>query len=368
VAVAHELRRLLPQPHRVVVVDRDARAGYPPSFGWVMTSARRAAALARERGRLTRRGIEFVNADVHQIDLEARQVRADSRELRYDRLVVALGAELLLEETPGLSEVGQTFYSLEGAERLAANLRYLAGGRVAIVVAGEPIKGPSAVYEGAMLLEHYFHERRMRQKVEIDIYTPEARPLAAFGDEASELIGDLLAHKGIGVHLGRQLESVDGHHHELHFSDGSTAGFESLIAIPRQRAPHVVRDAHLTDEDGWVAVDPVSLETGHANVFAIGDVTRIDLPEGGALPKTGSLARAQARAVARTIASRVLGRGPAGAFDGRGHLIIEVGAGAACAVTTNFYAPGRPTEVRQASLVWHLAKVGLEKYWLSRTY
>ena len=33
-----------------------------------------------------------------------------------------------------------------------------------------------------MLLEHYFHSRRIRQKVEIELYTPEQRPLAVAGD------------------------------------------------------------------------------------------------------------------------------------------------------------------------------------------
>jgi sulfide:quinone oxidoreductase len=368
VEAAHGLRHLLAAPHRVVVVDKEQWGSYPPAYGWLMTSARKPSAILRDRTRLARKGIEFVPAEVWQIDLEAQLVRADSRELKYDYLVIALGAEGAVEETPGLAEIGQTFSTLEGAERLAASLRYISGGRVVITAAGASTKSPQSLYEGAMLIEHYFHDRHMRQKVEIDVYTPERWPLEAFGREAAELIVGQLAHKGIGLHLGVRVESVDPAHHELRFTDGSSTTFDSLIATPVQRSPQAVRETLLTDEDGWLPVNPRTLESGARNVFAVGDIIRIDLPGGGVLPRTGNLARGQAQAVARTIASRVLGRGAPGAFDGRAHLLIDVGAGAACAVTTSFYVPGRPTEVRQPSIVWHAAKVAMEKYWLARSY
>jgi sulfide:quinone oxidoreductase len=295
-------------------------------------------------------------------------VRADSREFTYDYLVLALGAETALDTRPGLAETAQTFYTLEGAERLAATLRYFAGGRILIAVAGLPFKCPPAPYEAAMLLEHYFHDRRMRQKVEITITTPEPEPLAVTGPENSEAVMGLLAHKGIELQTGKTLASVDPARREASFADGSVAGFQLLLAVPEHRAPAVVREAGLTNDAGWVPVDAASMETRQANVFAVGDITYIEMPDGRPLPKAGVFAERQAQTAARHIVQRLQGGPLPPAYDGFGRCFLEVGNGAAGMVEGNFLAPNRAIEMKQPSIMWHWAKVALERYWLWRWY
>src|SRR6185369_8208226 len=237
VVAAKETRRLLGSRARVVIIDRDPVATYPPSYLWVVNGERRPDAIRRRRDRLARHGVEFVQAEVRQIDLTNRYVRADSREFTYDHLVVAVGAETTLESVPGLAEAGQSLYTAEGADKLAAALRYFSGGRVVVAVTGEPYKAPGVPYETAMVLEASFHNRRMRQKIELDVYTPEAEPLPFAGDEAGETVRGLLAHKGIGLHTGRTLTAVDAQRRELTFDDGSNESFQLLVAIPEHRAP-----------------------------------------------------------------------------------------------------------------------------------
>ncbi len=369
VVAANECRRLLPAPWRVVVVDQDARASFPPSYPWVMTGERRPEAITRPRNRLSRKGIEFVNAEVSQIDLGNRHVRAESREFHYDYLIVALGAETSLDTVPGLAETAHSFYTLERAERLAANLRYFDGGRVVIAIAGLPFKCPAVPYEAAMLLEQRFHSISLRQKVEIDLYTPETRPLAVTGAENGQAVEGLLTHKGIGFHAEHRLASVDTAKREAVFEDGRSAPFDLLIAVPEHRAVAVLRESGLVDETGWVPVDRATLATGHEGVFAIGDATYIRLDDGMLLPKAGVFAESQARVVARRIAARVSGGKAASAtFDGRGRCFLEVGAGAAAMADGDFFASERRIAMKQPSIVWHWAKVALEKYWLWRQY
>lgn len=368
VVAANECRRLLPSSCRVVVVDRDASASFPPSYPWVMTGERRPEAIVRPRSRLSRKGIEFVNAEVGLIDVANRHVRAESREFHYDYLVIALGAETSLDTKPGLAEAAHSFYTLEGAERLAATLRYFGGGRVLIAIAGLPFKCPAAPYEAAMLLEHRFHAQRLRQKVEIDLYTPETRPLAVTGAENGQAVEGLLAHKGIGFHAERRLASVDTAKREVVFEDGRTATFDLLVAVPEHAAPAVLRESGLLDETGWIAVDRATLETRDSNVFAIGDATYIRLADGMLLPKAGVFAEGQARVVARRIADQVRGGNAVAAFDGRGRCFLEVGAGAAGLADGDFFANERRIVMKQPSIVWHWAKVALEKHWLWRQY
>jgi sulfide:quinone oxidoreductase len=331
-----------------------------------MTGDRRPESISRQRARLARHGVEFVNADVREIDLANRHVWADSREFRYDYLVIALGAETTLDTKPGLAEAAQSFYTLDGAERLAASLRYFSGGKVLISVAGLPFKCPPAPYEAAMLLEHYFHSRRMRQKVDIEIHTPETMPLGITGPANSEMVADLLAHKGIELGTSRQLVSVDTHRHETVYADGSTTPFQLLIAVPEHRAPPVVRG--LVDETGWVSIDPQTMETTYENVFAIGDMTYIRLPDGLQLPKAGVFAEHQGFVAARHIAYKVLGGPAPDTFDGHGRCFLEVGAGAAGMADGDFLAPQRQISLKQPSIVWHWTKAAFERYWLWKWY
>src|SRR3954468_17958324 len=59
-------------------------------------------------------GVRFVRATVTAIDPVARRVETDTGPLDCDVLVVALGADLHPEATPGLVEAGQEFYTVSG--------------------------------------------------------------------------------------------------------------------------------------------------------------------------------------------------------------------------------------------------------------
>ncbi|HWQ23190.1 MAG TPA: hypothetical protein VNK94_03695 [Gaiellaceae bacterium] len=63
-------------------------------------------------GRLPRRGIELVEAEP-TVDPEGRRVVTSSEPLVYDRLVVALGAELAPELVPGFAEPAHDVFVLD---------------------------------------------------------------------------------------------------------------------------------------------------------------------------------------------------------------------------------------------------------------
>jgi sulfide:quinone oxidoreductase len=247
-------------------------------------------------------------------------------------------------------------------------LRYFAGGRIVIAVAGVPYKGPTAPYEAAMLLEHRFHSRRMRQNVEIALYTPEPLPLPAMGEDIGEGVKGLLAHKGIEFHAGTRIAAVDPQRREASFSDGTITPFQVLITVPEHSPPTVVQEAGLVDETGWVSVNPGSLETVFENVFAVGDLAYLQGVRGDPLPKTGLLAEHQAQAAARNIAYRVRGGEPPIPFQALGRHFLEVGGGAAALIQGDYFGGERGFEMKQPSLVWHYARVAYERYWLLRAY
>src|SRR3990170_7985428 len=101
---ANRLRRLLAKEHRVVLVDRSPVYTFAPSFVWVMMGTRDGRRISRDLRALSKKGIEFVMAEVRGLDTANKKVRLDDREESYDYLVIALGAQYSSEEVPGLSQ------------------------------------------------------------------------------------------------------------------------------------------------------------------------------------------------------------------------------------------------------------------------
>lgn len=54
---ANELRRLLPKQHRVVLIEKDLRHPFTPSFLWVMVGDRRPEQVVRDLRALVRRDV-----------------------------------------------------------------------------------------------------------------------------------------------------------------------------------------------------------------------------------------------------------------------------------------------------------------------
>ena len=77
-------------------------------------------------------GVRFVRAEILSIEPATRRVVTDGETFEADILVVALGADLDPDATPGLAEGGHEFYTLAGACGLRAVLDTVAGGRVPV--------------------------------------------------------------------------------------------------------------------------------------------------------------------------------------------------------------------------------------------
>lgn len=375
---ANELRRRLPRQHRVVLIEKNARHAFAPSFLWLMTGDRGPGQITRDVRRLVRPGVEVVVAEAQAIDPANRSVRANGQTLSGDYLIVALGAELAPEAVPGLAEAAHTFYSFEGAEKLRDVLRTFSGGTVAVVVAAMPYKCPGAPHEGAMLIADTFRRRGIRGKVEVHLFTPEPQPMPVAGPALGEAVRQMLAGKGVAFHPLHKLTAVDPAARELTFEAvGATeaAGpvkYDLLVSIPPHRSPRVVRESGLANEAGWVPVDRARLTTKHENVYALGDVTAIPIPGRWkpdvpmVLPKAGVFAHAQAEVVARRIAAEITGARPAEEFCGDGYCMLEAGEGIAGFAYGDFFAEPSPrVELRQLSALWHWGKVLFEQWWLA---
>lgn len=362
---ANTLRRLLDGGHRVVLVDRSDQYVFTPSYLWLMLGMRRPDRIRRPLSRLGRKGIEVRRAEVGALDLPGRTVRTSAGDLHYDHLIISLGAETAIDTVPGLAEAAYDLYSLGGAERLRDALQAFRGGRVVVLVSRVPFKCPAAPYEAALLLESFFARKGLRNKVELSLHTPEPQPMPVAGPALGSAVRGMLEQRGIRYFpkwVVRQVRPAQG---QVEFENGEIVHFDLLVAVPPHRSPAVVRESGLAGETGWVPVDPGTLRTGFENVYAIGDVTAIRLPNGMMLPKAGVFAHYQAETVAHNLAAAVQGRPLERRFRGRGYCFLEIGNGAAGFASGDFYAEPNPVvRMRSPGRVWHWGKVAFEQWWL----
>src|SRR5207247_6633647 len=157
--------------------------------------------------------------------------------LGYDVLVVASGARLIPEETEGLTGAGWTekvftFYTPDGAAALAGAMEAFEGGRLVVNVVDMPIKCPVAPLEFCFLADWYFHERKIRDQVELTYVTP--LDGAFTKPVASRTLGGLLADKGVGLVTEFNTGSVDttGSPERLVSWDGREVPFDLAVVIP----------------------------------------------------------------------------------------------------------------------------------------
>ena len=115
----------------------------------------------------------------------------------------------------------------------------------------------------------------------------------------------------------------------------SGTSFNAYVARPEAaKAPAVVVESGIT-LDGWVPVNPLTLETSLPGVYAIGDVTSVGTP------KAGVFAEGQASVVAAQITARLRGHDEPAGYDGTGTCYLEFGGGLVGRVSVTFLS-GQP--------------------------
>lgn len=365
VVTATRLRKKLPREHRIMLVERAPNYVFQPSFLWLMTGTRSAEKISRPLNKLDKMGIERIQGEVERIDPEHKTIQVNGQKITADYLVIALGAELVPEIIPGLSEAGHNFYTLAGAESLRDARLKLREGRIVVLVSAIPFKCPAAPYEAAMLLEYDCRKRKIRDRIQIDLYSPEPGPMGVAGPDVSKQVRQTVESKDIHYHPEHVVTMVDVTNKCIHFANDVQVEYDLLAYVPPHRAPQVVTDAGLTNESGWVPVDRDTLETRIPGVYAIGDITGIPLSMGKPLPKAGVFAHGQGEVVANNLIHDITRKGKSEVFDGHGECFLETGDGKAGMGRGNFFAePAPQVNFTKPGRTMHLGKVAFEKYWL----
>jgi sulfide:quinone oxidoreductase len=183
-----------------------------------------------------------------------------------------------------------------------------------IKCAGAPQK---ALYLSA---DHWLKQGRL-DDIKVSFYNA-APVLFGVEDYVPALMEYMNKYKA-ALNFSHNLKKIDGN--VATFAAGEdevSTEFDFLHVCPPQCAPDFIRNSSLSDEAGWLAVDPATLQqVDHANIWGVGDVMNT------MNAKTMAAARKQAPVVAQNIVDALNDQSPSSEYNGYGSCPLTVERG-----------------------------------------
>jgi sulfide:quinone oxidoreductase len=340
---------------RLEMLSASDKHAYLPGLLYLAVGRMTPDELYRDQASLLEPGIAFSVDPVEQFMLDKHQVKTKSgRTVDYDVIAIATGSRIWPEGIPGLKENAEFFYTEETALKMFKRLREFEGGRIVIAM-GVPHKCPMAPLEITFMLDDYFRERGLRDKVQIHYTYPVGRVHTL--ENVAKWAAPEMERRGITYETLFNLKEVDGATRTLKSEEGTETKYDMLVSIPAHKGMEVI-EANKLGTNGWIPTDRHTLKMeGRENVFVLGDTTNLPIS------KAGSTAHFEAEVLGENIAAMVKLGAPVRRYDGKVFCFIQAGSDKATYAMFNYNQPPDPREPTRAM---HWFKLAYNKlYWVS---
>lgn len=368
VVAANVLGKILDQnKHQVKLVDRNDSHLFYSSYPMLMINKRKPQAIIRKLERLQKKGTVVIQGEINHINPEQNNVLTSKGMIDYDYLIVSLGAEHHPETVPGFAESAYNIYSFNDLMLLRNKLHTLQSGNIVLFISSLPYTCPPAPYEMIFLLDAYFRQRGIRERINLTVVTPETTPESLAEPRVGESVRRMLTDRNIELITEAKVLALDSASKTLSLDHGIKLEADLFLGVPPHWGPTPMRETGLVEKGGWIIVDPHTLQTENARIFAIGDASALRLPEMGTMaPKAGIFAHYQAEVVARNVALLLQGKKPKHIFTGKGQCILNTGFNQGRYSSVHYYKKPKPRiTLQRPTRAAYLAKIAFEKYWLS---
>lgn len=228
-------------------------------------------------------GVQRMEGNVTAIDLQHQvvtvQQHADPKFVPYDRLVFAVGSQVVRPPIPGLAEFGFDIDTYGGAHRLERHLKSLPSnasclGRWTMVVVGAGLTGIELACEMPQRLRAIQSEHRMTEDPRVILVDRNRLVGSDMGDSARPVISEALQSLGVEVRLETEVAAVGSD--SVTFSSGEVLPAATLIWCAGMRSNPLTSQFPVEhDPSGRIAVDEFLRVRGLGTVFAAGDVARV---------------------------------------------------------------------------------------------
>ncbi len=310
-ATAAKYVRLLSQ-HKidVVLVEPEAAFVSCPLSNLVVAGYQGLTDITRPYDRLgATHGVRVVRDMIASIDPVKRvAVLASGGTIRYDKLVLSPGVEMMFDAVAGLRAAQRDGRILQawkaGPETVALRRQLEAmpdGGVYAITIPEAPYRCPPGPYERASVIAGYLKTAKPRAKVLILDANPDVTSKGAlFKKVWAE------SYKGMVEYRPQfKATAVDAATNTVKFEVQDDVRADVLNVLPPMRAGAIAVQTGLANSNGrWCNVDWLNFEsTAARHIHVIGDSIQI----APAMPKSGHMASSHAKVVAAAIVAELNG-------------------------------------------------------------
>ena len=370
---AYEARALLEKKHKVTVVSNVESFHFVPSNPWVAVGWRKRKDISFNlRPILEKKGIEFVHAAADRIEPDQNRIITTKGEIPYDYLIVATGPKLNFGAVPGLGPSGytQSVCNVDHAEQAwGAYQSFLKDPGPIVVGAAQGASCFGPAYEMAFILDADLRQKKLRKKVPIYFVTPEPyighMGLAGVG-KSRRLMEDEFAEHSIKPIANVSIKEVQPG--KLVLQDGQELDFRySMFIPPFAGVDAVASTANLCNPKGFVNIDAYQANPIYKNIYAVGvcvaipPVEQTPVPTGA--PKTGYMIESMVSAAVHNIRADIENNEKRETATWNAICLADMGDTGMAFVALPQMAPRNVTWAKKGKWV-HLAKIGLEKYFL----
>jgi sulfide dehydrogenase [flavocytochrome c] flavoprotein chain len=254
-------------------------------------------------------GVRIVKDMVASIDPAKRvAVLASGGSIRYDKLVLSPGVEMIWDSVAGLRAANQQGQVLQawkaGPETMALRRQLEAmpdGGVFAITIPEAPYRCPPGPYERACVVAAYFKAAKPKSKVLVldanpDVTSKPALFKKAWAEQYAGMVEYRPQHKATGI---------DAAGKTIKFEIQDDVRADVLNVLPAMRAGAIAVQTGLANSNArWCNVNYLNFEsTAAPNIHVIGDA----IQAAPAMPKSGHMANGHAKVVAAAIVAELNG-------------------------------------------------------------
>jgi sulfide dehydrogenase [flavocytochrome c] flavoprotein chain len=254
-------------------------------------------------------GVTVVRDMVAAIDAEKKTVKlANGGEIRYDKLVLSPGVEMMFDEIQGLKQAnaeGQILQAWKAGNETVALFKQLEamrdGGVFAITIPEAPYRCPPGPYERASLVAAYLKKNKPKSKVLILDANPDVTSKPALFKKAwADMYPGMLEYRG-----QHKATSVDAKTMTVKFDVQDDVKADVLNVLPPMRAGALAVQSKFANANArWCQVNYQTFESTVAkDIHIIGDSIQI----APAMPKSGHMANSHGKVVAAAIVSQLKG-------------------------------------------------------------
>ncbi len=300
---------------------------------------------------------------VKSIISKENKVILANQTIEYDYLIVAFGGSKLPH--PGLEHTfsicGKPEQSLKIRDKFDELLKR-GHGKIAVGFGGNP-KSPTGV-RGGPAFELLFNfistlkQKKLYDKFEITFFAPMKEPGARMGGEGLKMLDKAYKRHEVNERIGIKIKRFE--YGKVIFEDDSELESDLIVFIPAGTGHPILQNSDLPlSVDGNVLVDGYCRVNGpQKNVFAAGDVTRLEGPEW--IAKQGHIAEIMAQYAVYNIHNQIIGNPKRKGYQNHLNIVCVMDSGDGAIFTSRKW---NAEQIIPLPIVGHWIKKAWGHYW-----